>query len=206
MDITMILLIRHGETEGNRMDLILGQKDYPLTEKGIDSSERLAGIVSQYNNGIILASPLGRAQATAAIFSNRTGWPVLTVDGMRELSCGEWEGRSRKDIAPGRPFLRTTWTDIPPGGESYMDAEIRVGGVIDTIKNTKEYDTIAVIGHASVNRVFLKLWLGIAPSWAMTVGQHHETIYLLGSNGKADWINTKGEGGVEHFDGNMLPP
>jgi broad specificity phosphatase PhoE len=202
----MILLIRHGETTGNRKDVILGQKDYPLTEKGISSSERLAGIISQYNNGIILASPLGRAQATATIFSNITGWPIIIAEGMKELSCGEWEGRSRKDVAPERRFLRTTWTDTPPGGESYMDAETRVDGVINTIKDIKEYETIAVIGHASVNRVFLKLWLGVVPSCAMTVGQHHETIYLLGNNGKTDWINIRGERGVEHFDGKMLPP
>jgi broad specificity phosphatase PhoE len=203
---TMILLIRHGETTGNRKDLILGQKDYPLTEKGISSSERLAGIVSQYNNGIILASPLGRAQATATIFSNRTGWPIITVEGMRELSCGEWEGKSRKDVAPERRFLRTTWTDTPPGGESYMEAETRVGKVINTIKEIKEHETIAVIGHASVNRVFLKLWLGFEPSQAMTVGQNHDTIYLLCSNGETNWINIRGEHGVERFDGNMLPP
>jgi broad specificity phosphatase PhoE len=202
----MILLIRHGETAGNRKDLILGQKDYPLTEKGISSSERLAGLVSQYNNGIILTSPLGRAQATAAIFSNRTSWPILIVEGMKELSCGEWEGKSRKDAAPERRFLRTSWTDTPPGGESYMEAEIRVGGVINAINDIKEYETIAIIGHASVNRVFLKLWLEIEPSYAMTVGQHHETIYLLGSDGKTDWINIRGERGVEHFDGNMLLP
>ncbi|MCX5812713.1 MAG: histidine phosphatase family protein [Proteobacteria bacterium] len=202
----MILLIRHGETTGNRKDVILGQKDYPLTEKGINSSERLAGLVSQYNNGIILTSPLGRAQATATIFSNRTGWPIFIVEGMIELSCGEWEGMSRKDVAPERLFLRTTWTDTPPGGECYKEAETRVGSVINAIREIKEYETFAVIGHASVNRVFLKLWLGFEPSQAMTVGQHHETIYLLGNNGKTDWINIRGERGVEHFDGNMLPP
>jgi len=203
----MILLIRHGETTGNRKDLILGQKDFPLTEKGIDSTEKLAKLAAvRYNNGIILASPLGRAQATAAIFSNSTGWPILTVEGMRELSCGEWEGKSRKEVAPERQFLRTTWDDTPPGGESYTDAEIRVGEVINTIKEIKEYETIAVIGHASVNRVFLKLWVGLESSRAMTVGQHHETIYMLGKDGKTSWINIQGEQGVEHFNGNMLPP
>jgi broad specificity phosphatase PhoE len=206
MDMTMILLIRHGETIGNRRDLIIGQKDYPLTERGIRSTEKLAEIATSYNNGIILASPLGRSQATAAIFSNKTDWPILIMEGMRELSCGEWEGRSRKDVAPERRFLRTTWTDIPPGGESYKEAEIRVGEVIDTIREIKEYETIAVIGHASVNRVFLKLWLGFEPSQAMTVGQNHDTIYLLGRNGETKWINIQGEHGVECFDGNMLPP
>jgi broad specificity phosphatase PhoE len=60
MDMTMILLMRHGETTGNRRDLIIGQKDYPLTEKGISSTEKLAELATSYNNGIILTSPLGR--------------------------------------------------------------------------------------------------------------------------------------------------
>jgi broad specificity phosphatase PhoE len=202
----MILLIRHGETTGNSKDVILGQKDYPLTEKGRSSIEKLAALVTHYENGLILTSPLGRAQDTAAIFSDRTGWPILIVEGMIELSCGEWEGRLRKDVAPDRRFLRTTWTDTPPGGESYKDAEIRVGSVVNAVKDMKEYDTIAVIGHASVNRVFLKVWLGFEPSQAMTVGQHHDTIYLIGRNGETNWINVQGDHGVERFDGNMLPP
>lgn len=206
MDMTMILLMRHGETTGNRRDLIIGQKDYPLTEKGINSTEKLADLVTSYNDGIILTSPLGRAQATAAILSSKTDWPILIVEDMRELSCGEWEGRSRKDVAPERRFLRTTWTDIPPGGESYEEAETRVGGVINAIKEFNEYETIAVIGHASVNRVFIKLWLGFEPSRAMAVGQNHDTIYLLDSNSETKWINIQGEHGIEHFDGNMLPP
>jgi broad specificity phosphatase PhoE len=202
----MILLIRHGETTGNSQDLIIGQKDYPLTEKGISSTEKLAGIITLYNNGIILTSPLGRAKATASILSNKTGWPILIMEGMRELSCGEWEGRSRKDVAPERRFLRTTWADTPPGGESYEEAEARVNGVINTIKKIEEYETVALIGHASVNRVFLKLWLGFEPSQAMTVGQNHETIYLLGGNGETKWVNIHGEHGVERFNGDMLPP
>jgi broad specificity phosphatase PhoE len=206
MDMTMILLIRHGETTGNSQDLIIGQKDYPLTEKGINSTEKLAGLITRYSKGIILTSPLGRAKATATILSNKTGWPILIVEDMRELSCGKWEGRSRKDVAPERRFLRTTWTDTPPGGESYKEAETRVNAVINTIKEIKEYETVAVIGHASVNRVFLKLWLEFEPSRAMTVGQNHETIYLLGGNGETKWINIHGEYGVEQFDGNMLPP
>lgn len=194
-----VFLMRHGETIGNRQGLILGQKDYPLAPSGISSTRQLADLVSGNGKGIIFTSPLGRARASAEIFAGRRGWQTVIVDGMTELSCGRWEGKPRKDVAPDRKFLRLTWEESPPDGESYRDAEPRVNTVIDRIRVFSDHDPVLVVGHASVNRVFLKLWLELDPLHAMTVDQDHHVIYVLGKDKEAHWFNTEGQRGNLFF-------
>ncbi len=81
---------------------------------------------------------------------------------MCELKCGRWEGRKRREVLSGE-IMRATWHDRPPGGESYSDAEVRVGSFIRELNSSDYSDSILVVGHAGINRVFLKLWLGLAP-------------------------------------------
>lgn len=190
-----VFLARHGETTGNRRGLILGQRDYPLIPSGMDVSKKLAAHIPAKNRGIILSSPLGRAVATAGIFSEITGWQITTHDGMTEISCGQWEGKTRKKVAPDKPSIRVTWTDFPPGGESYQDAEFRVRAVVDKIKAIDNCGQILVVGHASVNRVFLKLWLDMASNEATRITQPHDLVYVLGKDKDVFWINAAGQKG-----------
>jgi len=99
---------------------------------------------------------------------------------MPELSCGIWEGRIRREIVQNSVWLRKTWEDRPPQGESYRDAEARVAPFVKELLDTLAPDTtILVIGHAGVNRVFLKLLLGLEPSQAIVIRSPHELVYLI---------------------------
>jgi alpha-ribazole phosphatase/probable phosphoglycerate mutase len=97
---------------------------------------------------------------------------------MSELNCGIWEGRVRKEVLSGE-IMRATWHDGPPGGESYADAELRVGSFIRELNASESSDSILVVGHAGVNRVFLKLWLGLPPEYAVKIHFSHDTLYML---------------------------
>ncbi len=59
-------LVRHGETEWNRDGRCQGVTDIPLTEKGIQQAEALGQVFAATRPSLILASPLQRAQETAA--------------------------------------------------------------------------------------------------------------------------------------------
>jgi broad specificity phosphatase PhoE len=207
-----VILLRHGETLGNRLGLILGQKDYPLTVSGIASTEKLAGVIaaeyvrtpvsdavegsSRPPKGIVFSSPLGRAKASAGIFAGRLGWQTIVLDGMAELACGAWEGQVRKHVAPDRPSIRASWTESPPGGESYESASARVKEAIDEIKSFKSAEVVLVVGHGSVNRLFLKIWLDLTPALAMTINQEHDAAYVLFQNKRIfRWVNAEGKSG-----------
>jgi broad specificity phosphatase PhoE len=206
-----LILLRHGETVGNRRGLILGQKDYPLTALGITSTERLADAIAvkylrpliddstkvriHHRRGIIFSSPLGRAKASAAIFAGKTGWQTIVLEDMAELACGEWEGQIRKEVAPERPTIRATWTEFPPGGESYQSASARVKAAIDAVQALEGIDFALVVGHGSVNRLFLKIWLDLDPYHAMTINQRHDLAYVLAEDKQVYWVTADGQTG-----------
>ena len=62
---------------------------------------------------------------------------------------------------------------------------------------------ILVVGHASVNRVFLKLWLSLDPECAMRINSPHDTIYLIEDRRKVVARSVTGletEGFLFHLD------
>lgn len=191
----IILLARHGETTGNRDGYIIGQGDYPLTERGIETTTRLASLVAGMGEGIIFASPLGRARASAGIYHEKTGWEIISLDGLKELSSGEWEGEMRSVVIPDRPSVRRAWDEPPPGGESYAQGEKRVRAVIEEIRSFRDYDVILVVGHAGINRVFIKVWLEAGPGEVVETRQPHEAVYVLRETRQVSWFCYDGRTG-----------
>lgn len=157
----------------------MGHADSQLTEDGIRVAEQVARLVADEDIEAAFCSPLGRAQASARIYTQHTGLSIVTHDAMAELACGEWEGRHKLDVKPDPSFIRDTWDDRPPAGESYRDAEGRVGLFIDKIRDEVSLNHILVVGHAGVNRVFLRLWLGLDPEEALWIRCPHDAIFVL---------------------------
>jgi len=195
---TTIYLARHGQTVGNRDGFVLGRSDSPLTAEGIAVIEALADRLMDDPIRTIVASPLGRALATARIYSEKLSARVIVRDGIAELSCGSWEGTPRLTAVGDRPKLRSSWNDRPPDGESYLDGEERVRAVLHEIGDMSDLDTILVVGHASVNRVFLKLLLNLAPQTAMRVRCLHGLLYVIDGDGmiRRRWVTGPDEEGL----------
>ncbi len=186
----VIVLGRHGQTVFNRDGLIMGRWDSPLTPEGIAVPERLAELLLGEEVTRVFCSSLGRATQTAGIYGRRLGLDLTAVDEIMELSCGVWEGKTRAETMGDRDLLRGHWDDRPPEGESYRDAETRVGRFIEALRNLPAEQIILVIGHASVNRVFLKLWLRIGEEVAIRLQCPHERLHLLGDSDRVTRIDS----------------
>jgi broad specificity phosphatase PhoE len=174
-----IVLARHGETMFNRTEIIMGRSDSPLTPEGVSAAKQVARLIEEQKIRTVFCSPLGRTRQSAAIYTEGMGLPILVRDAMAELSCGEWEGKPRSEVRDGVRLIRETWLDRPPGGESYSDGETRVAPFIQEITSENIHYPILVVGHASVNRVFLKLWLSLDPECVMRIKSPHDSIYLI---------------------------
>lgn len=191
-----IILARHGETTANRDGFIMGRADFPLTPEGSLVAEKLGLLLRNENVAYVLCSPLGRALASAKIYTNGTGLRISTRDALAELACGQWEGRLRAEVAAGKHAIRETWFDRPPGGESYSDAEPRAESVIRELASETTPESVLVVGHAGVNRVLLKLLLNLEPEIGLRIQCPHDTIYVI-TGGEvearsAEGRNTKG--------------
>ena len=191
-----LFLGRHGETTANRQGMILGRTDAPLTPSGIETARRLGGILQGEPIRGILTSPLGRTMASALIIAGMIGVAPIANYRLLELSCGQWEGRLREEILCGGKTLRSAWTDRPPGGESCMDAEPRVMELIDMVDGQFDGGSILLVGHAVVNRVFLKIRCGLAPDLANRLVQPHDMVYILSDNTPIRWLRADGSTGT----------
>jgi len=115
--------VRHGESEGNRDNIIQGHQDAPLSENG----RAQAGAVGRWFTGrpvdSVFASPLQRAFETASIICRTATLPVPTVDAsIKELNTGMFSGLSTTVIQERFPeewarFQRESWEGVP-GAES----------------------------------------------------------------------------------------
>ncbi len=149
-------LIRHGRTDWNDLNHIQGKSDIPLNEKGIKQAHDLANKIRMDNLPIkhIYTSPLIRATQTASIISEAINIPYHTLDGLREVDLGDWEGLTWEDIAVSFPENYNEWYverryTKACGGESYNDMLIRTLDTLKGLASIHNEDT-AIVSHSAV--------------------------------------------------------
>jgi len=87
-----LFLIRHGETDWNRLGRFQGARDIPLNEEGRRQAEALARNWDQKFD-VLFTSPLSRARETAAVLAESRGLAVEQPDPrLAERAYGEGEG------------------------------------------------------------------------------------------------------------------
>jgi broad specificity phosphatase PhoE len=154
----VIVLVRHGETDANRLGLLLGQADPPLNERGRQQAAAVADALRREPVDLIRTSPLLRARETAAEIATATGAPVEVEERLIELDYGEWDQRPitelPRDVASA---WRADPTFTPPGGESLVDLRARVAPCAAAmLEHAGEGETVAV-SHVSPIKAMV-LW------------------------------------------------
>lgn len=125
-----LFLVRHGETVHNVAGIAQGWNDSELSELGRRQVEVLAKRMVTEEPEAIFSSPLQRALTTAEAISKATGVAIQTLDDLREMNYGRWEGRSFLDVRREDDEIYRRWIDDPtcacPGGESHNDVHQRL--------------------------------------------------------------------------------
>ena len=158
-----ILLIRHGETRGNR-DRILQVPETPLNEQGLEQASKLARRLSGHPVARILASDLARAHMTAQAISEETGLPVESEVLLQERNFGDLRGRYYADLDedPFGPIYS------PPGGESWSEFHARVDQAWDFVRREAEAmnpsQDLAVVTHGLVLHSLVSRCLSLGDS------------------------------------------
>jgi alpha-ribazole phosphatase len=169
---TRLLLIRHGTTAWNAERRYQGQTDTTLNEDGREQVMRLAERLRSEKLDALYASDLQRAWETAKRVVERVAVrPHLTVQPdprLREISFGEWEGKTHEEIAQDDPESLNEWFDdpmhrSPPGGETLQDVVKRVEAAYDHILKQHPDQTVAIVAHGGTLRVLLCLALDVRP-------------------------------------------
>jgi broad specificity phosphatase PhoE len=109
--------MRHGETDWNRLRVMQGHVDRPLTDVGLAQAAQVAPLVANEPIVTICYSPLSRAHRTAEILNEGLKRPLVPLENLKECAFGIYEG------APSRGDWRQPWLDggVIEGGERYPD-------------------------------------------------------------------------------------
>lgn len=175
--ITKIILLRHGESEKNILNISSILKDkYPLTEKGIkqieDTSKELKTFIN--DNVVLYTSPVLRAKQTADIIAKQLNLKIEKEDErLLEINKGKFTD-SGIDLLKSKEYQEfksqrkecnydKTYKTPYPGqdGESRQDVENRLKDFFDEILPKNQGKTIIITAHGAplhCARKILKNW------------------------------------------------
>jgi len=158
-----LLLIRHGESEGNRDRVFTQSPEVPLTPIGRTQARATAEFVrDRYAPSLLVSSPFTRARQTAEIIGDVLTLPIAIEDELRERSYGEYAGLPYETARPQfDPHAYWHWR--PPGGETLEDVAARVGRALDRIAARADHDDAVVVSHGGV---MMALWRHVMGDWA----------------------------------------
>jgi broad specificity phosphatase PhoE len=163
-----LIMVRHGESEGNRDRRFTISSEVGLTERGVRQAHQVAQRIGQlFHPSIVITSPFRRARQTSEIIARHLNLPIETVDDLHERDLGCLKGHSYDDLRaliakdPSYDPARG-WFWKPAGGESYEDVRTRVIAAIDQLLRRYPRDEIVVVSHGGV---MLSVWAHITGQW-----------------------------------------
>jgi probable phosphoglycerate mutase len=161
----VILLVRHGENDMVGKSLAGRLPDVHLNEKGQAQARQLAAGLAALPVKAVYASPLERAQETAAPIAKVQDLPVKTMPALLEIDFGSWQGKRLSRLKKGR--LWKTVQESPatfrfPDGESFVEAQARVAEGLNTVSEQyDEKDVVVCTAHSDVIRLAVAHFLGL---------------------------------------------
>jgi phosphoserine phosphatase len=168
-----IYLIRHGETEFNRMGVFRGRFEVDLNERGRKQAGEIAQALKGKDLEIIYTGPLRRARETAEIIASTLGIAPVIDEGFNNICLGNWQGLPKADVMRDYPDQWKQWQTAPerllvPGGESVEDVRRRAyARVLEIVGGDSALfgTTVGIVTHRSVIKGLAAAFLRVPPPY-----------------------------------------
>ena len=166
---TRMLLLRHGQIKANVARRWHGSTDSPLTWQGRRQAKRTGRHLRSHRElTAVYSSPLQRCQRTAHFASRHQELEIQTVDGLAEMSIGEWEDMPFRELVDRHDFINRITADLshaPPQGECLQQVSERVTASFHEIDAQHADDeTVLVVSHGVALAVALATLLHSDPA------------------------------------------
>ncbi|MGG0176984.1 histidine phosphatase family protein [Gottfriedia acidiceleris] len=183
-----IVLIRHGQSEADLLNVHEGRADFALTDLGIKQVNKMAERVNtEFAPEVIWSSTLKRAKETATILSDLTGCEIKFEDDLMEHNNGVLAGVSfeeaKKIPTPKHPH------ECVENGESSIEFRMRIEMIFSRIlASSTNLNRIAIVAHGGVihNLIHSFLKMPIHSDFGFFTGD--TGIHLLEINEKGRFI------------------
>ena len=159
-----LILVRHGESEGNRDRTFTQSSEVPLTATGCAQARATAGrIARHYRPTRIVASPFARAWQTAEIIGKVLRVGLQPEAELREQSFGVFAGQPYEVMLGDAAYHEgPRWHWRPPGGESLVDVFERAVPAFERLARGSIGEEVVVVSHGGV---MLALCAYVTGSW-----------------------------------------
>jgi len=164
-----IMLLRHGESEGNAQGRMQGRRDYPLSALGREQAAHAATFIraSGLTLSAVYCSPLKRAFETASIVAEAGVRPHPVIDDdLPEIGAGLLEGLNEAEIRLAHPEfmarpLRETGDFEAYGGESNADVQLRLTRLLARLeaRHRAAEERVLLVGHGGFHYQLVKALL-----------------------------------------------
>ena len=161
---SVLVMVRHGQSLWNLENRFTGSVDVPLTEKGVLEAKQAGELLRDYSFDVAYCSFLTRAVTTLETMVQTMGAsvPIIRLKDFNERSYGELEGL-KKDAVREKygPEVYRLWHRsyeiAPPGGESLKQAAARVWGAYCRTmgEDLKAGKNVLLVAHGNVLRVLM---------------------------------------------------
>jgi broad specificity phosphatase PhoE len=156
----ILYLVRHGETESNRLGLALGRADVPLNQRGIAQTKRTADALVGEPIAAVYSSPLQRARSMAEAIAGTRSLDVQVLPGLIEMDIGELDGLTFREIREQHPKLMEQWASPEGqataifGTESLAEVRDRAWRALESLAARHADESVCAVTH---NFVILSL-------------------------------------------------
>ena len=154
-----ILLVRHGETDWNRVRRMQGHIDIPLNKEGERQAKALGAALASEKPDVIYTSDLQRARATAQAVADIHRMPLIIDAQLRERCYGIFEGLLYEEISTQFPNEFALWqardmhARFPSGdrdAETLHEFHHRSVNAVTTIVKQHPAQRLLILTHGGV--------------------------------------------------------
>src|SRR5262245_58569583 len=184
---TWLYFVRHGATDANERvpNILQGNAiDLPLSPDGERQAREVAVFLRRFPISHVYSSGMLRARQTADVIARELEVSASNVLELHECNVGLWEGLDWQTIRERFPEEHRRFVDNPAeipyfGCESYGDVLRRADPAITRLLDAHPGQSIAVVAHNVVNRVYLANLAGISLRMAPRIPQANGCVNLI---------------------------
>jgi probable phosphoglycerate mutase len=137
-----LLMIRHGETTDNALNILQGHKHGKLSDKGIEQAHSRGKKLINTDVDIVISSDLDRSIDTANILNSYIGAPQIQESLLREKDWGSLTGMSIDKYYAG---------DFPEDIENDQQLFDRADKLISKMRAEYSDKIVLLLGHGAIN-------------------------------------------------------
>jgi len=164
-----ILVVRHGETDHNKNNILQGHLDVPLNETGVEQAKQLSTwLERRFKIDHLYSSPLSRALKTAELVAEKQKTPLTILDGLKEIDVGLWQGLTNEECKALHPDVCQKLREDGlytrrPGGESYWDLYQRTSAIMESVVSEHHQGVVCLVTHGGCVRTIIAHAMGASP-------------------------------------------